>query len=131
MKKEKSCGVIIINENKILVVKQKSGFYGFPKGHIEKNETEKITAIREVKEETNIDIEIDDNLRFSIFYLVNGNINKEVVYFVGYPKNTNIKIQEQELESAQWIELQKVEEILTFDNLKELWRKVLKEISKK
>ena len=131
MKKEKSCGAIIINENKILVVKQKSGFYGFPKGHIEKNETEKITAIREVKEETNIDIEIDDNLRFSISYLVNGNINKEVVYFVGYPKNTNIKIQEQELESAQWIELEKVEEILTFDNLKELWRKVLKEISKK
>ena len=131
MKKEKSCGAIIINENKILVVKQKSGFYGFPKGHIEKNETEKITDIREVKEETNIDIEIDENLRFSIFYLVSGNINKEVVYFVGYPKNTNIKIQEQELESAQWIELDKVEEILTFDNLKELWRKVLKEISKK
>lgn len=131
MKKEKSCGAIIINENKILVVKQKSGFYGFPKGHIEKNETEKITAIREVKEETNIDIEIDDNLRFSIFYLVNGNINKEVVYFVGYPKNTNIKIQEQELESAQWLDIEKVEEILTFDNLKELWRKVLKEISKK
>lgn len=131
MKKEKSCGAIIINENKILVVKQKSGFYGFPKGHIEKNETEKMTAIREVKEETNIDIEIDDNLRFSIFYLVNGNINKEVVYFVGYPKNTNIKIQEQELESAQWVDIEKVEEILTFDNLKELWRKVLKEISKK
>ena len=131
MKKEKSCGAIIVNENKALIIKQKSGFYGFPKGHMKENETEKMTALREVKEETNIDIEIDDNLRFSIFYLVNGNINKEVVYFVGYPKNTNIKIQEQELESAQWIELEKVEEILTFDNLKELWRKVLKEISKK
>ena len=49
---EKSCGAIIFNDGKVLVVKQTSGFYGFPKGHVEIGETEKETAIRETKEET-------------------------------------------------------------------------------
>ena len=131
MKYEKSCGAIIFKENKVLIIKQKSGIYGFPKGHVENNETERITAIRETKEETNIDIEINENLRFSISYLINENIKKDVVYFVGYPKNNDIKIQAEELISAEWLPIKEVENILSFDNLKELWRKVLEEISKK
>ena len=43
---EKSCGAIIFNEGKVLVVKQTSGFYGFPKGHVEIGETEKETAMK-------------------------------------------------------------------------------------
>ena len=43
---EKSCGAIIFNEGKVLVVKQTSGFYGFPKGHVEIGETEKETHAR-------------------------------------------------------------------------------------
>lgn len=36
MKKEKSCGTIIIDSNKrVLLVKQRSGWVGFPKGHME------------------------------------------------------------------------------------------------
>ena len=60
MKYEKSCGAIIVSENKVLVIKQKSGFYGFPKGHMEELETEIETVIREVKEETNLDVEEKD-----------------------------------------------------------------------
>lgn len=131
MKYEKSCGAIVLKEDKVLIIKQKSGIYGFPKGHMEKDETEVLTAIREIKEETNIDIEIKEDLRFSISYLINENIKKEVVYFIGHPKNNDIKIQEDELISAEWISIEEVENILTYDNLKELWRKVKDEISKK
>ena len=38
--REKSCGCIIINKNKVLLIKQTKGHWGFPKGHIEKDETE-------------------------------------------------------------------------------------------
>ena len=31
MIKEKSCGTIIIDDDKVLIIKQKQGFYGFPK----------------------------------------------------------------------------------------------------
>ena len=54
--REKSCGCIIINKNKVLLIKQTKGHWGFPKGHVEKDETEIETAIREVKEETGLDV---------------------------------------------------------------------------
>ena len=58
MKFEKSCGAIVLDENKVLVVTHQAGHTDFPKGHMEGNEIEEETAIREVKEETNIDIEL-------------------------------------------------------------------------
>ena len=60
MKYEKSCGAIIFDKDKILVIQQKEGHWGFPKGHVEEGETEVETAIREIKEETNLDVNEDD-----------------------------------------------------------------------
>lgn len=130
MKKEKSCGTICINDGKVLVIKQKQGFYGFPKGHVELGETEIETAIRETKEETNIDVKIDENLRFTLSYIVNDTIDKEVVYFVAYPLNENIVIQQSELLDAKWVDIGDIENILAFDNLKDLWKDVLIKIKK-
>lgn len=130
MKKEKSCGTICINNGKVLIIKQMQGFYGFPKGHVEIGETEVETAIRETKEETNIDVVVDEDLRFSLSYIVNDNIDKEVVYFIAKPLNSTITIQESELLDAKWVNIEDVESILTFDNLKDLWKSVLVKIKK-
>jgi len=51
---------VIIKDNKILLIhRHKEGreYYVIPGGHIEKDETEEIALIREIKEETNLDIE--------------------------------------------------------------------------
>ena len=66
---EKSCGAIIIHKTnkdnyKVLLVKNHNGrYWSFPKGHVEKGETEEETAIREIKEETGLDVEIVDSFR--------------------------------------------------------------------
>ena len=130
MKKEKSCGTICISDGKVLIIRQKQGFYGFPKGHVEEDETEVETAIRETKEETNIDVLVDESLRFSLSYIVNDTIDKEVVYFIAKPQNENIRIQESELLDATWVDIDNVYNILTFDNLKNLWKDVLTKIKK-
>ncbi len=127
MIKEKSCGTIIIDNNKVLIIRQKQGFYGFPKGHMEQNETEIETAIRETKEETNLDVLIDEKRRYSLNYVIDNKNDKEVVYFLAKPINKNIIKQESEIKEILWIDIDKVVDILTFDNLKELWKKVLKE----
>ena len=131
MKNEKSYGIIVEHNGKILIVQQKkSGNYGFPKGHILPNETEEECAIREVKEETNIDVEINKKNRYSLSYVQDGNINKEVVYFIGKPKNSiEEKKQEKEISSILWIDIDKVRDTLTYDNLKEIWDQVIKDIS--
>jgi len=52
--------IIILNdENQVLLQKRADvGLWGIPSGHIEKGETVSEAAIREVKEETNLDIRI-------------------------------------------------------------------------
>ena len=61
---EKSCGGIVYRKfhgnTEILLIKHiKSGYWSFPKGHVENGETEEETAKREIKEETGIDVYID------------------------------------------------------------------------
>ena len=65
---EKSCGGIIFyktkQNTKILLVKNNNGrYWSFPKGHIEDGETEQETAIREIKEETGLDVTLVNNFR--------------------------------------------------------------------
>ena len=127
MIKEKSCGAIVELDGKVLLVRQKkSGNIGFPKGHILHGESEIETAIRETKEETNIDIEICNKKRYSLSYIQNKNINKEVVYFLAKPRGDfKISIQESEIQDAFWVDKEKVREILTYENLRQLWDIVL------
>lgn len=130
MKKEKACGCIVIKNDEILIIKQHQGFYGFPKGHMEKGETEVVTAIREVKEETNIDVEIDEKYRFEMSYIINNHTIKTVVYFLAKAINDNIVIQKEELLEAKWVKISDVESILTYDNLKVLWKDIYLNIQK-
>ena len=123
---EKSCGCIIFDGDKVLVVKQRSCIYGFPKGHVEEGETEIMTAIRETKEEVGLDVYVDPNLRFTIKYLVKEDKLKEVVYFVSFLKNNNdVVIQEEEIDSYMWVDIDEVYDVLTFDNLKNLWNEAM------
>lgn len=122
---EKACGCIVINNNRVLIEKQLRGFYGFPKGHIENNETEEECAIRETFEEVGIRVKVDPNLRFTINYFVHENVLKEVVFFVGSLVGSDeVVIQEDEVEDAFWIDIDKVYDILTFNNLKDMWLNV-------
>ena len=126
---EKACGGIIIKDKKVLMIRQTKGFIGFPKGHVEKNETEIETAIREIEEETYIKSLLDKNKRYTIYYSPKPNTNKEVVYFLGKVVNDkNPKPQKGETEEIMWVDIDKVEEKLSFDNIKDMWQKVLKDI---
>lgn len=81
MKKEKSCGAVVFKENQVLLIKHVLGHIDFPKGHMEAGENEKETAIREVKEETNIDIILDSKHFATISYSPKEGVCKEVVFF--------------------------------------------------
>ena len=134
--KEKSCGAIVYknenNELKFLLVHQSNGHYSFPKGHVEENETETETALREIKEETNLDVEIDSNFRHQITYLVESkNIMKDAVYFVAIPKTNDLIPQEGEILNCEWYNYEEVLEKLEFDNIKEVFENAYKYIKNK
>ena len=111
---EKSCGCVVFNDNKVLIVKSLNGVYGFPKGHIEENETDVECAIRETFEETGINVSVDCNNSFKISYFVNENILKNVIFFIAFVNGENvIKVKEDELDDAFWIYIDEVNDIFT------------------
>ena len=134
--KEKSCGAIVYkkedNELKFLLVKQGNGHYSFPKGHMEPGETEEETALREIKEESNIDVDLDTNFRCEISYLMKEkNVIKEAVYFVATPLSNDLKNQEGEIEECVWCTYEEVLNKLSFNNIKEVFEKAYSYINAK
>ena len=126
--KEKSCGAIEYkkenDELKFLLVYQSNGHHSFPKGHMESNETEIETAIREIKEETNLDVNIDSNFRVSISYhLESKDVMKEAVYFVATPITYDLMNQEGEITECIWSNYEETLQKLEFDNIKEVFQK--------
>lgn len=132
MKKEKSCGAIIYNnENKVLIVKHNEGHWDFPKGHMEKGEDEYQTAIREVKEETSVDIELYKNNRYTINYSPKEDVDKTVVFFLAKSKSDTLKKQDSEIANIGWFSYDEALEILTYDTAKELLKKSYSDLNSK
>ncbi|MFI3306941.1 MAG: NUDIX domain-containing protein [Mycoplasmatota bacterium] len=130
MKTEKSCGTFIVDGQKVLIIKQKRlGDYGFPKGHMEAGESEMQTALRETKEETNVDVEIISDKRYLISYPKDDGILKEVVYFFAKAVNKDfLKMQEKEISEILWVDVEEVEKILSYENIKGLWLSAKKDL---
>lgn len=84
---EKSCGAVLFTEQegerRYLLVKNRSGFYGFPKGHIEGTENEHETARREIGEETGLrDVTFLPDFCEINCYLCRATTKKRVVLFL-------------------------------------------------
>ena len=121
MGKEKSCGALVYckqdEKTRLLLIKHKQGgHWSFPKGHVEKNETEIQTAKREVKEETGVSIEILDGFREQVNYSPRPGVSKDVVYFLGYASDSNTVRQESEISELRWIDFERSNEYLTYEN---------------
>ena len=119
---ERSCGAVVYRRShgntEILLIKHlRSGCWSFPKGHIEEGETETQTAVREIKEETNIDISIDDpSFRETVVFSPRRDTRKEVVYFIGRALTMDAVPQEDVISDLRWVEIGAAPAKLTYDN---------------
>lgn len=130
MKKEKSCGAVVYkkenNQIYILIEEMRLGHFSIPKGHVEKNETEIETAIREIKEETNLEVIIDDRFREMVTYSPYVGCLKDVVFFVAEAKSEELINQEIEVSNLYWLSPQLAINKLTYESDKQVLKKALK-----
>ena len=135
---EKSVGAILVtDDDKILIVRGVNGKWGFPKGHVEDDEVELVTMLREVKEETDINVSgvvigrIEESfiLHHSTYriniYIAAGKdpyrwepcyVNRLNVYFIIRHKECRFKLQEDEIIDAKWVSINNAKEIFTENN---------------
>ena len=123
IKREISAGAIVctLADNKILylVIKDNNGNYGFPKGHLEENETMEQAAIREIKEETGIEVKLDTSFREELNYVMPNGKDKTSVYFIGYYEDQTPVKQPEEVEEIFLLSYNEALKIITFENMKE------------
>ena len=132
---EKSCGAVIyrkIDENlEFLTISHRNdGHWGFPKGHVEKNESEEEAAIREVSEETGLSVTLINGFRLSVEYLIKQHIMKEVVYFLAMVQDDTVYIQVEEIVDYKWSSYQYTKQLLSYKSSKEVLEKANRYIVK-
>ena len=102
MKKEISCGAVIArqteNGREILLIRHvNGGHWAFPKGHMEGNETESETALREIRE--------------------------DVIYFAAEYIGGEAHRQVEEVTELCWVPAEEAAAHITFENDKDVLRK--------
>ncbi|MDO4618705.1 MAG: NUDIX domain-containing protein [Clostridia bacterium] len=121
---EKSCGAILFRERDskreyLLVFNKKGnakGHWGFPKGHVENDETEENTAKREILEETGINVpEFINGFREVVSYSPTFGIEKDVVYFLAKVEVGTVTIQQSELTDYKWLTYSDAMKLITFN----------------
>ena len=105
----------------MLVKAKDDGYCGFPKGHVEKDESETETALRETLEETSIQVSIHPKFRYAITYEMNNGIKKTVVYYLARFQNQSPK-RYKDFEDFEYLLLpfDKAYQELTFENTKQM-----------
>lgn len=116
---EKSCGAVIYTERNgkrlYLVEWMQGGHRSICKGHVERDESERQTAEREIREETGLSVKFVDGFRETIEYSPYENCMKTVVFFLAEANNLDVTAQEEEVREISWLPFEVAVEALTFD----------------
>ncbi|MEM2139940.1 MAG: bis(5'-nucleosyl)-tetraphosphatase [Nitrososphaera sp.] len=124
---ERSAGAVIFNadgpEPEYLLLHYGAGHWDFPKGNIEAGETERQTAIREIREETGItDLTFIEGFRQVVSYRYRKGkrlVTKEVALFLAQTRAKDVVISHEHTGYA-WRKYDDAMKQLTFKNAKNL-----------
>ena len=134
---EITSGAVVYRKNNgeieylLLESQNKGHFWGFPKGHVEGNETLEETAKREIKEETQLVLPIDTSFHvYTEYDLPNGNRKQMTLYTADLTQSEDIHLQAEEIKNCGWFNYADARERLTYDNLKQLLDEVNDHLTK-
>lgn len=128
---EFSAGGVVLDKKKVLLIKTSypdGPAWAFPKGKIEKGESPRQAALREVREETGYTCKIEKYLgetRYFFFRKKKKNelVNKKVIWFLMSLKNR----QEDAVKGGHlnfWVHAQETDKLLTYQSDRHLFKKV-------
>lgn len=135
MEIERSCGAVVFTkENKdyrFVIIQSLEGTYGFPKGHMKDYETERQTAMREVREETGLDVTILPEFRELVEYIipVNGHLKKVTYYLATYHNQTPVP-QPEEVRKIVLLPYEEAMGVFQYENNRTLLQKAYRTILK-
>ncbi len=122
---EKSAGAIVYAPGKAIeYLLLRSRHWEFPKGLVAADESELHAAVREVREETGLEIELVPGFRESINYFYRRGkggalVKKEVVYFLGKARERVFELS-WEHQEARWVTRPEALGLLEYENYRKM-----------
>ena len=119
-------GIVYRTENDLVQVVICGRFnpntYNLPKGTPEKNETVSETAVREVSEETGLEVRVERFVGVVTYKFIGshekdaGFIDKKVIYFLMRPTGGSFSNDDEEFDTVEWVSESDLESRLTYGN---------------
>lgn len=131
MDRKVSCGAIVFfkdSEKLEFLLLKYPNYWGFPKGEKEEGENELEAARREIKEETNLDVDFIPGFRKEYeysYWLGKRLVKKTAVFFLAKARNKDVKIS-WEHEDYRWLEFEEALKYLTYEKDRENLREAYK-----
>jgi len=128
---EKSSGAVVFKKENntimylLLNYDYKSQYLGFPRGGVEQGESEKQAAIREIKEETSLDVRFIDGFKEQVhwFYRKDGQtVSKRLVLFLAEAKSDNVILSREHV-GYEWLAFEDAIDRLDFENSRKVLRR--------
>ncbi|MFA6066269.1 MAG: NUDIX domain-containing protein [Candidatus Babeliaceae bacterium] len=129
MKQEISAGAVVYYVQpethviEYLILHYNAGHWDFPKGKIEANETPRQAAVREVKEETGLQVVLDDVFEQSLTYLFKDKegvtINKTVTLYLAKVDTEVVTLSSEHI-YYKWLIFEDALKLLSFQNARQI-----------
>lgn len=139
MPEEKLAGAVVYrkeNDNFIFaLVHDVFGYWTLSKGHLEGEETAEQGAVREIKEEIDLDIKIEKEIGENEYIASDpekGKIKKIVKYFLASTSDKKLKLKESGgLDDANWFEMEELGDLKMYNDIRPIVAKSIKMLNKK
>ena len=127
---EKSCGAVVFTreggEVRYVIITSPEGFCCFPKGHMESGESERETALREIREETGLEVQLLEGFRTDDSHPLvregRPEVIKEIVYFLGEFSGQEARPQESEISRLQLLNYDEAMAAFQFESSRRILR---------
>lgn len=128
MKTEKSCGAVVFTKEngqlKYLIELYEKQYFGFPKGHLRSDISEKDCAITEIKKETGLDVVLDSEFvtydSYPLTFKGLSNVTKTIVYFLAEYKNQIPEALDPEISKIYLMSYDEAIKVLQFESSKRI-----------
>ena len=120
---------VIDGERRYVLVREKNGSYGMPKGHVEPGETLAQTALREIREETGVHatLHADQPAMVDEYPIAGGDV-KRVSWFIAQYANQTPNADRTQVLGVLVLPIETALKTLTYGSTREILRKVDKDL---